>query len=338
MASVTDQFGNTQQALQELQAEFAEQSHERTDLQDQLALSKALHAELQALHKVQADEVVQLNQKLFKVQSSNRDLQVFFPRLTDSIAQMKWSQDSVQCSSNILAAILLICCILHDPSPCQSQAPRSNEQTKGCTTSCCTSRHSGVATRHLHLPIPLPLHNQQFHPCRHCYKHFVWLGPDASWHSSLFPSPLLPLTPSPPFCTMLIVSYHLWYLQVELTQKGEQLGEQTEYIAALTTQRDQLTATAQRDSSTLQSLQEEVEAKTSHVHDLEAQLAGQHKQSQSSQRQLQQQKSVQRKLASQLELQSAQLSGVSERASNLEVDKQQLQQKLDDMVCDQHQM
>lgn len=78
MASITDQFGNTQQALQELQAEFADQSHEHTDLQAQLTSSKALHAELQALHKVQAASVLKLNQQLSTVQSSNQDFQVFY--------------------------------------------------------------------------------------------------------------------------------------------------------------------------------------------------------------------------------------------------------------------
>lgn len=76
LGSVTDQFGNTQQALQELQAEFADQSHERTDLQAQLASFNALHAELQALHKVQAAELLKLNQQLSTVQASNQDLQV----------------------------------------------------------------------------------------------------------------------------------------------------------------------------------------------------------------------------------------------------------------------
>ena len=88
LASVTDQFGNTQQALQELQAEFADQSHEHTDLHAQLASSQALHAELQALHRVQAAEVVKLNQQLSTVQSSNQDLQVLVLCLTDSIAHV----------------------------------------------------------------------------------------------------------------------------------------------------------------------------------------------------------------------------------------------------------
>lgn len=76
LASVTDQCGNTQQALQELQAEFADQTHERTALQAQVASAKALHAELEALHTVQAAEVVNLNQQLSRVQSSHADLQV----------------------------------------------------------------------------------------------------------------------------------------------------------------------------------------------------------------------------------------------------------------------
>ena len=76
LGSVTDQFGNTQQALQELQAEFADQSHERIDLQAQLASFNALHAELQALDKVQAAELLKLNQQLSTVQASNQDLQV----------------------------------------------------------------------------------------------------------------------------------------------------------------------------------------------------------------------------------------------------------------------
>lgn len=76
MASVTDQFGNTQQALQELQAEFADQSHERTDLQAQLTASQTLQSELKALHEVQTAEVQKLNQQLFQVQSSSEDLQV----------------------------------------------------------------------------------------------------------------------------------------------------------------------------------------------------------------------------------------------------------------------
>ena len=87
LASVTDQFGNTQQALQELQAEFADQSHERTDLQAELASFNTLHAELQALHEVQAAEVQKLNQQLSTVQSSSKDLQVFPSCLTSSTAQ-----------------------------------------------------------------------------------------------------------------------------------------------------------------------------------------------------------------------------------------------------------
>ena len=127
-------------------------------------------------------------------------------------------------------------------------------------------------------------------------------------------------------------------MQAELTQKGQQLGEQNESLAALTAQHTQLTATAQRDNSALQSLQDKCEVKAAHVHDLETQLAGQHRELQSSQTQLQQQKDAHGKLESQLELQAAQWSAVSQEATNLEVDKQQLQQKLDDMVCDQQQM
>ena len=137
---------------------------------------------------------------------------------------------------------------------------------------------------------------------------------------------------------MLIVCYHRFHLQAELIQKGQQLKEQTQSFAALTTQHAQLTATAQRDNSALQSLREECAVNTAQKDDLEAQLAGQHKELQTSQHQLQQQKDAQGKLETQLELQADQLSVVSQQARSLEVDKQQLQQKLDSMVCDQQQM
>lgn len=127
-------------------------------------------------------------------------------------------------------------------------------------------------------------------------------------------------------------------MQAELTQKGQQLGEQNESLAALTAQHTQLTATAQRENSALQSLRDDSEVKAAHVHNLETQLACQHRELQSSQTQLQQQKDAQGKLESQLEVQAAQLSVVSQQATNLEADKQQLQQKLDDAVCDQQQM
>ena len=186
--------------------------------------------------------------------------------------------------------------------------------------SCSVSRtKSQLAPIPFHLPLlPPPPHSPTAHP--------------NPLHSPPLPTSLLPL-----LSIMILMCYYLFCLQSELTQKGQQLGNQTQSIAALTKQHNQLTAAAQRDCSALQSLREELKAKTGHVHDLEAKMVGQHKEWQSSQHQLQQQKGVQSKLESQLELQAAELNAVSERASNLEVNKQQLQQKLDNVLCDQQQ-
>jgi len=57
-ASITEQFGNTQQALQELQAEFADQQHEQSGL------------------KAQHSEVGKLTEQLSGAGSSVQDLQV----------------------------------------------------------------------------------------------------------------------------------------------------------------------------------------------------------------------------------------------------------------------
>ena len=76
LASVTTQFGSTQQALQELQAEFADQSHERTNLQAQLTSLQGLHAELQTLHNAQAAQVQSLSEQLSTTKSSSKELQV----------------------------------------------------------------------------------------------------------------------------------------------------------------------------------------------------------------------------------------------------------------------
>lgn len=76
-ASITEQFGNTQQALQELQAEFADQQHEQIDLKAQLETSKQLHAELQVLHTAQHSEIVKLTEQLSGAGTSVQDLQVF---------------------------------------------------------------------------------------------------------------------------------------------------------------------------------------------------------------------------------------------------------------------
>ena len=75
-ASITEQFGNTQQALQELQAEFADQQHEQNNLKAQLEASKQLHAELQVLHTAQHSEVVKLTEQLSSAGESVQDLQV----------------------------------------------------------------------------------------------------------------------------------------------------------------------------------------------------------------------------------------------------------------------
>ena len=75
-ASITEQFGNTQQALQELQAEFADQQHEQSNLKGQLKTSKQLHAELHVLHTAQHSEAVKLNEQLAGAGTSVQDLQV----------------------------------------------------------------------------------------------------------------------------------------------------------------------------------------------------------------------------------------------------------------------
>ncbi len=75
-ASITEQFGNTQQALQELQAEFADQQHEQSGLKAQLEMSKQMHAELQALHTARHSEVGKLTEQLSGAGSSVQDLQV----------------------------------------------------------------------------------------------------------------------------------------------------------------------------------------------------------------------------------------------------------------------
>ena len=127
-------------------------------------------------------------------------------------------------------------------------------------------------------------------------------------------------------------------MQVQLTQKGQQLAQQTEAIATFTSQRDQLDATAQAQSTSLQCSQKEVQAKAAQIQDLVTQLADQHQELQSTQRQLQQQKTAHSELESQLGTQTADLIVVSQRASNLEADKQQLQQLLDTAVLDQQQL
>ena len=76
VASITEQFGNTQQALQELQAEFADQQHEQSNLKAQLEASKQLHAELQVLHTAQHCEVVKLTEQVSGAGNSVQDLQV----------------------------------------------------------------------------------------------------------------------------------------------------------------------------------------------------------------------------------------------------------------------
>ena len=75
-ASINEQFGNTQQALQELQAEFADQQHAQSDIKTQLELSRQLHAELLALHTAQSSELVELTQQLSSAKDLAQDLQV----------------------------------------------------------------------------------------------------------------------------------------------------------------------------------------------------------------------------------------------------------------------
>ena len=75
-ASITEQFGNTQQALQELQAEFADQQHEQSNLKAQLETSKQLHAELQVLHTAQHSEIIELTGQLSGADKSVQDLHV----------------------------------------------------------------------------------------------------------------------------------------------------------------------------------------------------------------------------------------------------------------------
>lgn len=127
-------------------------------------------------------------------------------------------------------------------------------------------------------------------------------------------------------------------LQAQLTQKGQELAQQTEVVAVLTSQHDQLAAQSQTQSTTLQGVQEELKARAAQVHDLVAEMAGQHKQLQSSQHQLQQHKDACSKLELQLGTQTAELGVAAEQANTLEADKQQLQQRLETMALDQHQM
>ena len=147
-------------------------------------------------------------------------------------------------------------------------------------------------------------------------------------------------------CVHTSDKYFLWrihvtrflHLQTQLTQKGLQLVQQAEAIAALTTEREQLDATAHRQSTILRSVQEELKSKAAQIQDLVTQLANQHQELQSSQQLLQQQKAVHSELESQLGNRTAELSVVSDRASSLQADKQNLQQKLDAAVSDQQQL
>ena len=73
LTSVTSQFASTQQALQELQAEFGDQAHEQVKLKAQLESAQTQHSQLQAARDV---EVGNLAQQLVKLQQSVQQLQV----------------------------------------------------------------------------------------------------------------------------------------------------------------------------------------------------------------------------------------------------------------------
>ena len=70
------QLGSSQQALQGVQAEFADQQHAKTTLASQLQASEAMHAELQNLHAAQNEEVASLKKQLSERHSLVHELQV----------------------------------------------------------------------------------------------------------------------------------------------------------------------------------------------------------------------------------------------------------------------
>lgn len=73
LASVTSQFASTQQALQEVQAEFGIKRHEQNQLKVQLESAQSQHVKLQAAKDA---EVGDLAQQLAESQQSVQQLQV----------------------------------------------------------------------------------------------------------------------------------------------------------------------------------------------------------------------------------------------------------------------
>lgn len=85
VADIIQQFSSTQQALQGLQAEFADLQCSKTSLTSQLQESEAEQTELQGLHAAQGEEMASLQKQLSQGQSLVQDLQVRRDSLNVSI-------------------------------------------------------------------------------------------------------------------------------------------------------------------------------------------------------------------------------------------------------------
>ena len=103
LTSVTSQFASTQQALQELQAEFGDQAHEQVKLKTQLESAQSEHSHLQAARDA---EIGSLAQQLAELHQSVEQLQVG-----------NWHTTIAYCTRNSIVVVLVVlmlicsCCI-----------------------------------------------------------------------------------------------------------------------------------------------------------------------------------------------------------------------------------
>ena len=320
VASVTDQFGNTQQALQELQAEFADQQHEQVDLKAQVQASKAVHVELQSLHATQTSEVLRLSEQLTNTNGSAQDLQVITQHAKCVHQLIASARHPTLCA--VMAASCTLLHALVGLSQCRFLCRHLRLVVQHHLLYLTTS--SVYIQLHIATTIPYQVVRTQTvvlsvacDPWRlqGWYKH--------SLHHIMHTQ---------------CIDGACWWPQTQLRTKQDEAMQQTAQLRVITEQHEQLQTAHQALEAAVQSLREQLHSSHAHAQQLQTQLTDRGLQLQNAQIRVQQKAQALEELESHHIAQKAELDAAAQQGINLEADNQQQKKQLEVAAADKVQM
>ena len=126
--------------------------------------------------------------------------------------------------------------------------------------------------------------------------------------------------------------------QAQLVDKAKQEAQQACKLADMTAKHEELQTSTEAQAVSLQTLEQDISAKSADAQQLQTQLEGSHSELQSTQHELQQSIDAHSMLESQFEAQTAELESVSEQVCALKADKQQLHRQMETAAFDRQQL